>query len=242
MRRRDCAAERRRWLIYRERGEIVTTETISPYRPGIEPVPHRMKGRPIARGYPVPWFCPQLPDGTWEFRAAEGGKFQYAIRYGVCWLCGRPLGSHKAFVIGPMCAVNRTTSEPPCHTDCAEWAVKVCPFLTQRQAERREGNKPAGWTPPAGEMIARQPGVALLWQTKHFNLFSDGQGGVLIRIGDPERVTWWREARPATRAEVLESLDSGLPFLMERAIEDGRAAVAELTQRRAAVDVLLPRE
>ena len=34
--------------------------------------------------------------------------------------------------------MNRTSAEPPSHRDCAEFAVKACPFLTQRELTRRK--------------------------------------------------------------------------------------------------------
>lgn len=208
-------------------------------RPGVAPVPHRMLGRPVERGWPVPWFC-ALVDGAYDFRIVGPGKFEMAIDRRLCWLCGRPLQRKLAFVIGPMCAINRTTSEPPSHCDCAAWAVRVCPFLTQRQQHRNAQGLPATMVAPPGEMIARQPGVALVWQTLRYTLFDDGSGGALIRIGDPIATSWHREGRAATRAEVLESIASGLPTLLAAAELDGPESVAELERRRLAAMALLP--
>ena len=59
-----------------------------------------------ARGYPVPAFVPWI-DGKPEFRAVYPEAAGQAHRGGFCWICGRPLPGLKAFVIGPMCAVNR---------------------------------------------------------------------------------------------------------------------------------------
>lgn len=201
------------------------------YRPGIEPIPHRMKGRPVARGYPVPWFVAQLEDGTYEFRGTESSKILHAIRYKVCWLCGQPLGGNLAFVVGPMCTITRTTSEPPSHRDCAEWAMRVCPFLANRVDGYRKSNLPEHHRPAAGEPIERGPSAACLWMTKRYEPFSV-HNGVLIKMGDPFSVDWYREARRATRAEVMEAIDSGYPILLNMATEDGPDAIKELEAMR----------
>ena len=59
-----------------------------------------------------------------------------------CWLCGQTLGKHMTFPIGPMCAITRTTAEPPSHLACAEYAVKACPFLSQPRMRRNERDLP----------------------------------------------------------------------------------------------------
>ena len=55
-----------------------------------------------------------------------------------CWVCGDPLGVHLTFPIGPMCALNRTISEPPSHHECASWSARNCPFLSRPHMVRRE--------------------------------------------------------------------------------------------------------
>jgi len=203
------------------------TPTTAPYRPGLPPVPARLRGRPIVRGYPVPWFVAQLPDGGYDFRVADGRKVAVAIREQRCWVCGQRLGAFKAFTLGPMCAVNRTAAEPPAHAECAHWSAAACPFLNQTQHRRREGGLPET-APPPGEMLTRQPGVALVWITKTFTLFDDGKGGTLIEIDEPTQTAWYCQGRAATRAEVLASIESGLPALRALAEQEGEAALAAL--------------
>jgi hypothetical protein len=82
---------------------------------------------------------------------------------------------------------------------------------------------------PAGIAIKRNPGVTLLWTTRRYRPYRDPMtGGVLFNIGDPSRVEWFTEGRTATRAEVMASIDSGLPLLREVAEEEGPRALAEL--------------
>jgi hypothetical protein len=211
-------------------------------RPDLPPLPPRIARLPVDdRGYPVPWFVSWI-DGKPEFRAADGRKFDRALKEHLCWVCGGSLSPLKqAFVIGPMCSVNRVSAEPPSHEDCALFSVRACPFLTKPHMTRRENDLPPGGT-CAGEMIARNPGVSCVWRTRWFQTFADGNRGLLFRIGDPEPggVTWHAEGRTATRAEVLASVESGLPILMDMARKGGADSVAELGRMTEAAKQYLP--
>jgi hypothetical protein len=97
-------------------------------------------------------------------------------------------------------------------------------------------------TPPGGEMIARNPGVTAIWMTQSYKPFRPHQGapGVLFMIGDPEEVIFYREGRIATRAEILESIDTGLPQLRAMALRQSAEAVKELDQQHKTALRLLP--
>lgn len=167
------------------------------------------------RGYPVPFFVAWI-DGQPDFRVADPAKLVACVRHGLCWVCGENLGSRKSFVVGPMCAVNRNSAEPPSHPDCAEWSLKGCPFLAKPNMVRREDETTKALDENvSGVMIKRNPGVMLCWETRKFTPHSDGNGGVLFDVGEPHAVSWWREGRPATRAEAMDSIESGIPLLME---------------------------
>jgi len=212
------------------------------YRDGLPPIPARLLRRPIERGYPVPWFCEKVGD-HWDFRIVDGRKFKPAIQQGLCWICGGKLGGYKAFTIGPMCAINRTISEPPSHRECAEFAIRACPFLNQHESRRNAAHLPhdLGLSEPAGVGIDRQPGVSLLWITKSYRVMKV-DNGILFKIGDPIAVEWFREGRPALRSEVMESIDSGYPILLSAAEQDGQSAIRELTAAREKALTLVPKE
>lgn len=210
-------------------------------RKGLPPLPPRLRHRPLDdRGYPVPWFVAYI-DGKPDFRVADRAKFALALKNGLCWLCGQQLGVHKTFVIGPMCAVNRITSEPPSHLECAHFAAKACPFLTLPNAKYRENNLPDGVKDPGGCLSKRNPGVALLWTTRKFVTFSV-PNGVLLQLGDPESLEWFAEGRTATRAECLASIEGGGAFLEKLAREDGDTALQHFKQMYDAALTLLPAE
>lgn len=216
-------------------------------RPELSPLPRHMQTLPVdARGYPVPWFVEWI-NGVPEFRAMDPAKWRLALTQSRCWVCGGTLGRHRVFVIGPMCAVNRVTSEPPCHRECAEWSARNCPFLSRPQMVRREDetiNNAMAETGSAGCALTRNPGVALLWITHRgaYRAFKAGGGGTgyLFELDAPDDVGWYCEGRPATRAEVLASIDSGLPLLRKPAEQEGPDAVAALERYYQRALALVP--
>lgn len=193
-------------------------------------------------GHPVPWFVAWI-DGKPDFRVIAPGKVQDAIRYELCWVCGQHRGRNQAFVIGPMCAVNRTTAEPGGHRDCAIYAARACPFLATPNMRRRETGIPEEAAAPAGQMIRRNPGVALVWVTRDWALWRpEPDGGLLYDLGDPTEVLWYAHGRAAGRAEVWESIESGLPILRQIAEDEGPEALIALSAQVARALPLLPAE
>jgi hypothetical protein len=199
-----------------------------------------------ARGYPVPWFVAWI-DGKPDHRVMDAAKMPRAVRLGLCWQCGQPLGRYKAFCIGPMCTITRTIAEPPSHLECLRYAVRACPWMTRPHAKRRAAGLPEDARPGAGLPITRNPGIACVWTTLSFRTFPayDGNTGRLFKIGAPVAVEWWCEGRAATREEVEASIRSGLPLLEEQAQaqdaeEGGAAARTDLAARLRCLDELLP--
>jgi hypothetical protein len=185
-------------------------------RPELKELPLRMMDlRLDERGFPVPWFVEWI-DGRPDFRVMSGEKWTRAVKEKLCWVCGQKLGSFLVFVLGPMCGINRTTSEPPCHLECARWSAANCPFLSRPRMVRREAGLPEGAEETIGGVpLKRNPGVALLWVTRRYEVWRPDDGGLLIEVGLPVQVEWYAEGRIATRAEVEESIRTGLPHLEE---------------------------
>jgi hypothetical protein len=206
-------------------------------------MPYRMTLLPTDRvGRPVPYFVAWI-DGTPDFRVVGPGKLRDALRGSLCWVCGHGFsgGEDRAWLIGPMCCVNLVSAEPPSHLDCAVWSGRNCPFLNTPNMVRRERHMPDGAINPAGIMIRRNPGVALVLVTRYRDWRAEKDGpGFLFRIGTPKRALWFAEGREATRAEVLASIDSGLPLLRDMAEEDGPDAVAELDRLHRQALELVP--
>ena len=195
--------------------------------PAIDRLPRDKHGRPI------PWFVHVDENGAPDFRVIRRGGITDALRFELCWVCGRHRGRHAAFVIGPMCAVNRVSAEPPAHLECALYSAQACPFLTTPAMRRRErGLDEMGVVDPAGEMIPRNPGVALVWSSRSWSTFPDPDGHLRLDIGDPTATSWWAHGRPATREEVLTSIESGLPLLQAACDRDRRPDLARAELER----------
>lgn len=194
-------------------------------------LPQRMAALPTdMRGYPIPWFVHIGADGP-DFRIVGPGKHRAAHLYERCWVCGQQRGRNLSFVIGPMCAVNRTSGEPPCHLDCAVFSATFCPFMTRPKMRRDTKNAiPEGAAmSPTG--LARNAGVALVWNTRSYKLFAGLAGEPLYRIGEPIECLWFCEGRPATRDEVLASIESGIP-LLEGMCDKGETALDRAAARK----------
>lgn len=192
-------------------------------RRSLPPLPQRFLKLPVdSRGYPIPWFVAEV-DGKRDFRVADGRKRVLAVNKRLCWLCGEKLGRYLAFVIGPMCVVNRNTSEPACHRECAEFAAIACPFLILPAAQYRSANLPEG-SSQQPHAIGGNPGACAIYITETFRPYQTG-GSWLIRLGEPVEVLWYCEGRPATRADILDAFERRLPALEVIAKEHGKEAV-----------------
>lgn len=193
-------------------------------------------------GYVVPWFVAWI-DNEPDFRVIRSGGIADAYNGELCWLCGQKRGRYGSFVVGPMCAINRTAPEPPSHRECAVYAARACPFLSRPNMVRRERGLPEDKVDPAGESILRNPGVALVWTSRDWHPYrvpEEHGGGVLFDIGNPTSTEWFAHGRDATREEVEESIRTGLPILVDSASEQGPEAVKELAVRARRAMQYLP--
>lgn len=187
------------------------------------------------RGFPIPRFV-QYINGEPDFRIMNAHHMANCIKRGLCWICGDLLGSHKAFTIGPMCCINRISPEPPAHLECATFAAKACPFLSNAMAKRRERDLPEHRS--LAGMIEDNPGMTAIWVTRFYSLMFV-QNGVLFCLGDPVALEFYKEGHPATRAEIDAKITERFPILQKAAAEEGRGAIAELKRQRKRFDALL---
>jgi hypothetical protein len=191
-------------------------------------LPARIKRLPLdARGFPVPWFVAWL-DGAPDFRIIGPGKIHAALDKEVCWICGDKLGSVLAFTVGPMCLVNRLSSEPPAHLECARFAATACPFLTTPAATRNERGLPAEMIDPPGLHSPGNPAGCVVICCYRFTAFEVGAAHrtMMFQIGKPTKVEWFTLGRRASRAEALALLAVGTEKLKRVAEVDPDPAAA----------------
>lgn len=93
-----------------------------------------MKGLPVTEGgYRKPWFV----KGD-DFRITDSDKAGLSVSKKACWICGNPFETSRYAMVGDaMSATIRIYKEPPCHVECAEYAMQVCPFILYPKAKRR---------------------------------------------------------------------------------------------------------
>jgi hypothetical protein len=159
-------------------------------------IPPRMLDLPRdLRDVPIPWFAGRDADGRLRVTIVDRAKWRDAVENRRCGMCGAPLQRSCTFVLGPIQVLTRTTTEPPSHLGCAEYAVRVCPFLSNPARDRFDGVASQTGAPV-------NPGVFALWQTLSFEE-SETRGKLIV--GEPFRVAWRTRGRPATAAEIRAS-------------------------------------
>lgn len=209
----------------------------------LPPLPESMLSLPIdERGYPVPAFVAWV-NGKPEFRVADSTFRERALRGPLCWVCGQRFATrHRWYALGPMCVINRNTSEPACHLSCAEFSAKACPFMLRPMAKRRESNLPEG-TREIDGFIKRNPGVTALYETRDFKVDrrSAFYGDYLIELGPPQSVLWYTKGRQATKVEVLTSITTGLQALIDAAVPYGISALQQLKKQSTQAVSALPK-
>ena len=109
---------------------------------------------------------------------------------------------------------------------------------------RRETAMPEGTVDPAGNYVKRNPGVTMLWVCRGYEVIPEPNRAPLIGIGNPVHVEFWTEGRAATRAEIEESIRTGLPLIEDeiRQHPDSVAGFRQLGDRQRQLAVWLPRE
>ncbi len=162
------------------------------------PVPSRIRAlRRDRQGRPVPWFVDDQPHLRRSYATSTVDKRIAALRRELCWICGQKLptgqqarkphqGVPFTFLMPVSCVIDRTAVDPPAHDLCAEYAARSCPALQAPGA----------------------PGV-VAWSTIAYRIERPPYGGggrLLLKLGDPRRVVWWRRGRPARRADAAEEL------------------------------------
>ena len=185
-------------------------------------VPPRVRALPRdEHDHPIPWWTPTT-GGVPDWRGFSAGRLLDALRHELCWTCGIRRGAVSAVILTGPTLLSRLSTEPPSHTTCAEYAARACPFLT-------------GTTPPREGLV--RPVVAV-WATRDTETYPTGDGGLVVRAGPAEHVTWWRAGRPATYEDADAAITAGWAHLT--ALTDSSATLAHLDGRRIEAAAALP--
>jgi hypothetical protein len=132
------------------------------------PKPMRTLGRD-ARGYPIPYLVLIDRSGLPQFTINDQERAAECDRKGLCAICGKRLERTRSgkrvmwFVGGSRAFLHPAGAflDPPMHHDCAEYALRVCPFLAARRyAGRIDDAKLAAGNLPEGLSLIRHEGMA----------------------------------------------------------------------------------
>lgn len=178
------------------------------------------------RGFPVPFFVRQVPGEAPDLRIADTSKKLDCIRYRRCWICGKPLKKMLALVGGPCSFATESYGDPPSHPNCAEFAMKYCPFLNQTTVKYRMGDEPEGTIAPEG-MTLHQPNISGLIYFRTPETFRHGDD-LLTAPRDVSSVHWYHrgeEIEPAKAAELWipqPDVEEKLISAVRNSVEIGR--------------------
>jgi hypothetical protein len=176
----------------------------------IVPMPPRIAAlRRDSRGYPIAATVDvtRLPI---DFTITDPVIWMRFVQTRLCGVCGVPLGAHKAFVGGPLSMANRVFYDLPMHRECAEYSLRVCPYLAApRFAHRRKVPDGVHVIAVASDTRPNEFGLAI---ARNYHLV-EVNGDVVLRAHRWEApIEWWsrgeRTDEPAIARRYAEWMDA----------------------------------
>lgn len=159
------------------------------------PMPPRLTSRPKdSRGYPIPASVMIDEAGVPDFRVTDIAKWVALAQTRRCALCGEPLGRHIAFVGGPLARKNRFFTDLGMHRDCAEYALKVCPYLAAPNFRYAESLRPGPgvMVSVAPEVSPTRPEKFFMGITRDFAIVRGPSDTAMVHVSPWEQETWWK--------------------------------------------------
>jgi hypothetical protein len=107
-------------------------------------LPASVAARPVCpvRKLPIPFTAVIKPDGTGDFSVIDPAKVQLCLDARLCGVCGSFIPYWIAFLGGPYSASDKGAyTDPGMHEECAEWAIRLCPYILRPRVPRRGGEQ-----------------------------------------------------------------------------------------------------
>ena len=166
-------------------------------------VPRRMRTlERDARNYPIPFIVLRDRLGTPQFTINDFERVTLCIRKKLCGICGKRFDNGMWFVGGARCFTHEHGAfvDPPMHNECAEYALRICPFLAAPNYAKRIDTrrlKPGALDPGMAiatlqHMPAAQPERFGLGCTDRYDLHEQPGGGRIFVVARWQYVEWWR--------------------------------------------------
>jgi hypothetical protein len=167
------------------------------------PVPMRMRTLPRDnRDYPVPFIVMRDRNGKPQFTINDHSRVIECVSKKLCAICGKRFTDGMWFVGGPRCFVHQYGAflDPPAHVECAEYALRVCPYLAAPSYARRiDDRKLSPDAIPDGTTIVMEdimpddrPDVFALGHTDEFATVHQEPGQQLFIVRRWRHVEFWR--------------------------------------------------
>lgn len=177
------------------------------------PIPDRMAHLPRdRRGLPIPVTVHRDEHGKPHFQINEEAHRQRVIAEDRCPICGGKLLRGRWLVGGPASAFHAHGAyiDPPMHTECLHFAMKVCPYLAAPSYAKLLGKKTLA--PHAQNdvvetdegMLDERPGVFVAVMATGQRLIRgemDGTGGGIAMVRGMELVRYVKPRQPYSRVE-----------------------------------------
>lgn len=170
------------------------------------PIPERMKSLPMdQRGYPIPYTVLRDSKGKAHFAVNSEERRLRCLKEDLCPICGLRLFRGRWLVGGPGSGLvaEGLFQDPPMHSECAHYALQVCPWLVLGNYVNRVDDKTMdpeernNVTLRDPTIIANRPPffVALMFVGQdHVLNMVNGEPNVHIRPKKPYRVVeYWRD-------------------------------------------------
>lgn len=183
------------------------------------PIPAYMSNLPLTDGgYLKPWFVKAD-----DFRVTDGDKAALSVTKQACWICGGAFAEPKFAMVGDaLSAAARIYREPPCHVECAEYAMQVCPFILYPNAKRREAGLDFEDTLDHGnenasvQVAPENPGEFFISVVSHFDYHPEPQVTAFDKPHVLELQHWVGGERQSSIPEPIIPLEKVPPQLRER--------------------------
>lgn len=169
-------------------------------------IPRRMRTRPCdERGYPVPFIVMIDKSGAPQFTINDHAKVTACINRKLCAICGRRHDPLMWFVGGSRCFLhpNGGFIDPPLHLECAEYALRVCPFLAApRYSKRIDDSKLTAENRPDDMTLVRveymnpnQPELFGLGAAQEMEVIKREPGDFVLVVRRWRYVEWWKNGQ-----------------------------------------------
>ncbi len=134
--------------------------------------------------------------GVPDLRLSDPGKRDQCFHEKRCGICGVVMLDLMVFLGGPMAVQNRCFGDPPMHWPCAEYSIKVCPYL----AHARDRHVPMGAEIDGGTVVNTPQGIETkgaylaLYSARSYIGCRGDAGGYVFYADLPVSIRWYEQA------------------------------------------------